>query len=346
MNVLFTSLFGSKLYGTDTPESDTDYKAVYLPELRTLLRGVAIKNSVHSTGKSFEKNGADDEDFEYIPVQVFMRDFLGGQSYAIELAFNALQNPDDCKPEFYNMCKEMTRKYLTSNVKAMTGYALNQAQKYGIKGTRLNSLMQFARAVETHNVDPKAKLGSSPELCKQLWELCAEDAHVRFQWYHGPKTKDASDLKDPAFSVLEKVFGLEITFEEAAGRLEKMMSKYGARAYQARAASGSDWKAISHAMRVIDQAIDILTVGKLEFPLKHAAFYRDVKQGKYKWEYVSEVLQERLELLEKAKDTTSLPHHTPDLVARFYTWYDDYLDEFYFPCEMTDEEVKQMLGAY
>ncbi len=346
MNVLYTSLFGSKLYGTDTPESDTDYKAVFLPELRTLLRGVAIKNSVHSTGKAFSKNGAEDEDFEYIPVQVFMRDFLGGQSYAIELAFNALQNPDDCHPAFHAMCQELTRKYLTSNVKAMTGYALNQAQKYGIKGTRLNSLMEFARAVETHNVDSKAKLGSSPELCQRLWELSAEDAHVRFQWYHGPKTTDASDLQDPAFSVLEKVFGLEISFEEAAGRLEKMMSKYGARSYQARAASGSDWKAISHAMRVIDQAIDILEVGKLEFPLKHAAFYRDVKIGKYKWEYVSEVLQERLEKLENAKATTSLPNHTPDLVAQFYMWYDDYLDEFYFPCIMTDEEVKEMLGAY
>ncbi len=346
MNVLYTSLFGSKLYGTDTPESDTDYKAVFLPELRTLLRGVAIKNSVHSTGKAFSKNGAEDEDFEYIPVQVFMRDFLGGQSYAIELAFNALQNPDDCHPTFHAMCQELTRKYLTSNVKAMTGYALNQAQKYGIKGTRLNSLMEFARAVETHNVDSKAKLGSSPELCQRLWELSAEDAHVRFQWYHGPKTTDASDLQDPAFSVLEKVFGLEISFEEAAGRLEKMMSKYGARSYQARAASGSDWKAISHAMRVIDQAIDILEVGKLEFPLKHAAFYRDVKIGKYTWEYVSEVLQERLEKLENAKATTSLPNHTPDLVAQFYMWYDDYLDEFYFPCTMTDEEMKEMLGAY
>lgn len=266
-----------------------------------------------------------------------MRDFLGGQSYAIELAFNALQNPDDCTPQFYSMCEQLTSRFLTSNVKAMTGYALNQAQKYGIKGTRLNSLMEFARAIETHNVDSKAKLGSSPELCKQLWELCSEDAHVRFQWYHGPKTTDASDLQDPAFSVLEKVFGLEISFEEASGRLEKMMSKYGARAYQARAASGSDWKAISHAMRVIDQAIDILDKGKLEFPLPLASFYRDVKQGKYKWEYVSEVLQERLELLENAKDTTKLPNHTPALVEEFYEWYDDCLEEFYFPCIMTRE---------
>ncbi|QIW90344.1 hypothetical protein OLCHANIL_00264 [Vibrio phage V05] len=38
MNVLFTSLFGSKLYGTDTPESDTDYKAVYLSDRFTYLR--------------------------------------------------------------------------------------------------------------------------------------------------------------------------------------------------------------------------------------------------------------------------------------------------------------------
>lgn len=329
-DVLFKSLYGSKLYGTDNENSDTDWKAVYMPEWRKLLRGREIKNSVKSTGNDFSTNGADDEDFEMIPVQVFFRDFLSGQAYAIELAFNALQNPEDANPKFVQACRDLTRDYLTSNVKAMTGYALNQAQKYGIKGTRLNALMKFTATVKLHADNPNQKLGDNKEFFDSMNRLVEEEQHVTAVVYHGPLTRDPANLLDHGFAVLEKTFGHDITFADALMRLNKMMSKYGARAYKARADNGADWKAVSHAMRVVDQAIDILTKGEIVFPYPLAVFYRDIKEGKYKWEYVSEVLTERLEELERAKKTTTLRPHTPELVNQFYKWNDDMLSELYF----------------
>ena len=36
---LLYSVYGSKLYGTSTPASDTDEKMIYLPSLQSLLLG-------------------------------------------------------------------------------------------------------------------------------------------------------------------------------------------------------------------------------------------------------------------------------------------------------------------
>lgn len=335
--ILFKSLFGSRLYGTDTPESDTDYKEVYRPAIVVLLRGNKLKNSSTSTGNDFSTNGSDDEDYERIPVQVFMRDYLSGQAYAYELAHYALHENVEVDASFRKICAELVTRYTTSNVKAMTGYAMSQAQKYGVKGTRLNSIMRFQSALLNHHTDDKMKLADSAGLCAELWELAANDENIKFEWYHGPRTRTPDKLLDPSFTVLGKCNGLEITFGEAIERCEKQAAKYGSRSHKARAASGSDWKAISHALRVIDQAIDILNGKILEFPRPLAPFYRDVKEGKYKWEYVSSVISERLETLAEAQESTELQSLTPELVETFYVWYDQHLEELYFPS--SDDEL-------
>lgn len=51
-NILFETIFGSKLYGTQTADSDTDYKAVYAPSLEDLTLGkVDVYSSIHVGNK-------------------------------------------------------------------------------------------------------------------------------------------------------------------------------------------------------------------------------------------------------------------------------------------------------
>lgn len=328
MKVLFTGLSGSMLYGTNTPDSDIDYKTIFLPELQELLRGVAIKNIATSTGDNSSKNGAGDEDQEFIPVQVFMRDFISGQAYAIEMAFNALQNPDSCDSDFYNMCKELTRKYLTSDVRSMIAYAIGQAQKYGVKGTRLNALQSVKQLLEL-STDDNEKLMNCKEVIDGLHKLSVNNSHVEFAYYNGPRTKCPSHHVDPAFIVLGKVFGLEISLIDAKNRIASMIKRYGARSKQAAAGDGHEWKAISHAVRIIGEAIEILSEHKLEFPLRHSELYTEIKLGVHKWDKVSLIIESGMKTIDELQETTTLPRHTPELVEQFYTWYDQWLQKFY-----------------
>ena len=56
-------LFGSQVYGTSTPQSDEDYKGVFIPDARSILLQRATKVSrSHSTGPADAKNAPGDVD--------------------------------------------------------------------------------------------------------------------------------------------------------------------------------------------------------------------------------------------------------------------------------------------
>ncbi len=48
--------YGSKLYGTSTPASDTDYAKVFMPTMEELLLQKGIQSKDTSTGREHEKN--------------------------------------------------------------------------------------------------------------------------------------------------------------------------------------------------------------------------------------------------------------------------------------------------
>lgn len=52
-NILFETIFGSKLYDTQTADSDTDYKAVYAPSLEDLTLGKVDVYSVWTDNETW-----------------------------------------------------------------------------------------------------------------------------------------------------------------------------------------------------------------------------------------------------------------------------------------------------
>lgn len=50
MKIIAKVLFGSKLYGADGPESDTDYKEIYVPSARDIIIGNVKNHMSRNTG--------------------------------------------------------------------------------------------------------------------------------------------------------------------------------------------------------------------------------------------------------------------------------------------------------
>jgi hypothetical protein len=316
-SVLFKTVFGSNLYGTNTPTSDKDYKAVFLPPLVQLLEGRGIKNVVQNTNKSGNKNDVDDIDFEWIPFQVFARDFMAGQTYALELAFAAV-NPAgiECSahPIFTKLCEDMISKFLTSNIRAMMGYALGQAHKYGIKGTRLATVKKFEGVVKKYETS-KLKLAEIPEFLEEVKLI--SDKYLFFTEY-----EPFPGTKAPAISLLEKMYPLDIPMAEAVLRTQRQQDSYGKRAETAMAASGVDWKAVSHAVRITYQALDILKNHRIVLPFgsETATYLREIKQGLRSWEEVESHLADLMAEVDLWKSQTTLRDKTPELDIAFEQW--------------------------
>jgi len=321
MNVLFKTEYGSRLYGTNTPTSDTDWKVVYLPALDDLLVGKRLSITSKSTGDDKSRNTSDDEDISFIPLQIFAKDFLAGQTYAIEVAFAYLSRYDSTGLFGY-FVGELTSRFLTSNVKAMVGYALNQAQIYGVKGTRLATVEKFKEHLETLCAD-----GFADEKLDLVENWLSENTN-KYLFY---TTYENHNEKLAAVSLLEKVYPFNITVGEAYNRVRKLEDKYGVRAQAAKQADGADWKAMSHALRILMQAIVLLEEHKLVFPLPAdaVAFLKSVKNGKVPFENVQTVLVNWMHDLDVAKENTTLPANTDDLEQEFNTWLIKWVRLFY-----------------
>ena len=108
------------------------------------------------------------------------------------------------------------------------------------------------------------------------------------------------------YEVCGKRFQESVTIAYMLPVLEQFASQYGQRAKLAAQNQAIDWKAVSHALRVALQVKQILTEQTITFPLKDAAFLRQVKQGQL--DYLTQVaptldaLMDEVETLLTASD--------------------------------------------
>jgi len=331
--ILYTTQFGSHLFGTSTPKSDLDIKHIELPDIQGLLVGRKIGNRVVKTNTlENTKNGVDDIDVEFVPLQAFARDFYEGQTYALEIAFSidgthagqthydSHGQPSSMDPNslFCQFVSELKRDYLTSNTKAMIGYVINQASLYSFKGERLNC----AKAVKAFI--SKFPQNSSINDGMQSMELAAEAANLASEF---PKyfSLDVYEIgagrNGPCFKLLEKTIPWSITASSATDIVAASIKKYGQRSKDA-SADNVDWKATMHAVRILDEGIQLIATGKIALPHPPAVAQRflAIRRGEVPLEEIKVELDTKLDRLTDLSNAATLPPVSEELTARFDAW--------------------------
>ena len=227
---------------------------------------------------------------EYVPVHTFVRDFVKGQTYALELAFcPELRNADRAFRDLVMLLREYC---LTRNVKSMVGYCKGQAMKYSVKGDRLNAVKDVQKFLFR-------KTGKLVDYESELAKL--KSKHVSFE----------EDETHVHLKVCDKLFPLSLTTAEALSRLFTMEKNYGNRARKAAEFDGADWKALMHACRVSMEAEQLLTSHRLTLPFEGAdrKFLLSVRKGEVPFENVTQFLETQVSLVEGLAESSSLPDY-------------------------------------
>ena len=90
MEIIFETEFGSCVYGTSTPNSDQDFKGIYIAEYKDIILNRA-KESIVMTTKVDKSEGvrnqAGDIDREYKELRRFINDAMSGQTYALDMLY-------------------------------------------------------------------------------------------------------------------------------------------------------------------------------------------------------------------------------------------------------------------
>jgi hypothetical protein len=305
--------YGSHLYGTNTEKSDVDWKVIYLPDLKPLLLGDRIANTFTSTSGSDKTNTKDDVDVEYVPLQKLVRDFYAGQTYALEVIFGIKcdRGVEVNDVIMYEVVDTLFDQFLTNKVDSMVGYAMSQSYKYGIKGKRYEAINRLNGEVFSIVFDCEIEDKNQP-ISKYFNKITTDDSYVR--------------IEDGNLLVLDKVYQGTTHIFEIQDRVKAMLAKFGERTKQTNINGDKDWKSISHAVRISMMALDLLSNGKLVFPLpqEQVDLVKDIKGGRVPWDTVEQLICTLQDGIECAKHTTKLPKPSNSMETmlddKLYRW--------------------------
>lgn len=288
-NVLLLARFGSHLYGTATPESDIDYKGIYMPTMKDILLNRVKKSINFDTNKSNEKNSADDIDCELYSIHHFMHLASRGETVGIDLLHVNEENIIHSEP-IWDMIQENRGMFYTSEMNAFVGYCRTQAAKYGLRGSRLDAADELL--YELNAVDPEIKM-------ENIWMRLPINDHCQFV--------DGGVNGIHHYNFCGKIVQSTARVGYIKAMVEGFIEKYGHRARLAQKNEGVDWKALSHALRASYQLCEIFEKGDLKFPLTMAERLKRVKRGEIDFNSVIHNLEVSMEEVERLSAKSDFP---------------------------------------
>jgi len=289
-------LFGSRLYGTAIENSDYDYKIVYLPRIEDLILG---KKKIYSSEQEKLEGTVTKVEYELMSLHKFLQLAKESQIMAIDMLWapkNNIMNDSN----IWNEIIKNREDFITKNIITFADYALNQAKKYGIKGSRLNIIKTLVDYLSTKNNNDK------------IYEY--EDFFESIITEETKKDVILIDTeKDKRIIICGKTFPMNSKIKFMISPLVKYYETYGERAKLAEESNGVDFKAVSHAFRAIYQVEELLETNNIVFPLKQAEFLRDIKLKKYSYKVLEHQLEQNIvDIRQKIKNSNIKEHSILD----------------------------------
>jgi hypothetical protein len=290
--VLATVVHGSKLYQLDSPQSDTDYKSVFLPRAEGCLLGDFPRNTRMASGEGNEK-----VEHEGTAIQEFIKLLVNGEDMAITM-LHAEGNKLLLSSALWDTLVANRKKLYNRSMRGSLGYAKSQCLKYGYRADRMAVVEKIISILELAVFKGVAKLS-------QMWDELPEEQYC--QKVINDTNRSGADKR--VYEVAGKGLPATIAPAYALDILVRLRDGYGERVRAAKAMGGKDLKAISHSFRVGYQLKAIYISGDFQYPLAESSFIRDVKEGKLS--YVDDRLDEKLNNLitevEQLAEVSKLP---------------------------------------
>ena len=297
MKILFQTIFGSRLYGTNLPESDTDYKGIFVPSPKDLVLQNAPRTSINVGSKSSAgKNTSTDTDIELFTLQSFLTVLLkDGQTNAVEMLFAPRDAWTTTSPE-WEFIAEHRNDLIHSGTSAFVGYCKTQAAKYCVKGNRVAAAqltVEFLRDQDKH-----IKLEETPVV---RFVLEAQNEDIKLV----PLTMDHGNTI-MHLEVCDRKCPVHFSVQEAFKIYDRVLNQYGDRAKKTLTNDGVDYKALMHAVRIADEAEELLTTGHITLPRPNCEWLKQIRTGCFSYETVQVFIEERLDRVLAAHQTSKL----------------------------------------
>ena len=321
--LIYLSQYGSHLYGLNTENSDLDFRGVYIPTLDDIILKKdkdEINTELEIKLYGGEQTIYSNDDIDAVPIwdkkkvdvkifslQKFIQLCSKADTNALDLLFS-IDTPADHTWQYKGLVKNVPEemkyplRYIhenrnklinTDRLESPITYAFKQATKYGLKGERLKVLKL---------VKQKAEYLKKNKTLTELRTVVVEDLidHTDLMDLEIPNNHLKIDVLDNKGKKEKYLFvcGVQHQFnldlDKFIKRIEEKINKEYTSQRTIDASDGNDWKALSHAIRVLLEIKELLDTGNIQFPLKDKEFLLDIKLGKVEREFIDNFFNQEL----------------------------------------------------
>jgi len=278
--VIYLCFTGSVLHGTSTENSDIDAKGLFVPSLDDIIAGDYPRIIQLKTNEEETKNSNEDIDIELVSISEYLELLNRSESNMLEILFSMGTEFEIFSTEQSSIILNKRKELVINKVLSFTGFAMKQAAKYSVKGDRVRELEETIQLFKSFADNLTAKEMKKVKL-KEFKEEIAR--FVKDKKYVFEETRNEAKY----ISVLNRLHSYHNTIGHSIKLLEGTLKNYGVRAHESKNANGTDYKALAHAIRAIDEARELLTTGEIKFPLSSKEHLLDIKTGKISVEDIS-----------------------------------------------------------
>jgi hypothetical protein len=302
--IIFKTVFGSQLYGTNTPESDSDYKAVGLPSAEQIILGTSPSTTNESSNTTqFRKNTKDDFDFEIFSLSKYLELGHQGQTIFYDMLFAPQKFWIESTPIWEELVANKDQ-IINKKCGAALGYARAQAERYSARGERLVALEEVVKFLKLCTNPKYTELGESLDI--HNIKNYVSEASLQYIKYPEELAPHLPEGKIKYLEVCGKKAGFTSSVKFALDVFSNILGQYGDRA-KAASIDGVDWKAMYHALRISYQTQELLQTGHITFPRPEKELLLQVRKGQLSYEYVSELIEDGLKKVLEAQVGSKLP---------------------------------------
>ena len=236
-------------------------------------------------------------------------------------------------PRIWSHIRLHKDKLLSKKASSFVGYCRTQANKYGIRGSRVHAAQKILEWFDIVIADH----GNTAK----LWEAAGEDGSFLQNWITINEMEHTSIVAIEQKNTPKPILHLECcnrktpffnNLKDSRAIYARIFDEYGSRALLAEKNEGIDWKALSHAVRVGTEALELYKTGKIVFPLVNREHLLSIKLGQLPYDVVAAEIEELLEQIEEEAVKSTLPDE-PDMNfidSLVETVYSDAVSNYYF----------------
>ncbi len=293
---------GSHFFGLNGPNSDTDYRGIYIDRSQDTFFTAASGKVHHTSFKTNKiegtKNGKDDTDFDMFSITAFFELLKKGDFNLIE----ALWCPEDkiiIKTPLYDELKAFRKELIHNDISAFLGFIKGEAKKVGVNTHHYTTQLDFLKILYSKHNHAKLK-----DFWPEVVEFANDPKNIGVKISKSKVNNSGYSIEMPAIVIAARMHQWTASAGYVIGAVEHICSQYGNR-QKSTAESGADFKTLYHAMRLIYEANDILDYGELSLPFSEERFKMlwNIKYGDVDPELLVEMLNSKIDKLEVRSKT-------------------------------------------